>query len=214
MMDSGGASRGGQVEAKWRTVKCIAADGATSFFRLRDAVGPTVGVNFDPSHLMWMGGDAVSAIKRLGSECIYHVHGKDTYIEAQAKVDGLIDPKPVTPVKGRAWNYVSLGHGNSFRSWLDILSTLNDVGYGDVISIENEDYSLDADTAISTSTSVLRFCIEALSGAGCAQLKHRRERIAGSLSGEPTRPREPLDGRSAVFRELSASRPGSEKQGS
>ena len=27
-------------------------------------------------------------------ECIYHVHGKDTY-EAQAKVDGLIDPKPV-----------------------------------------------------------------------------------------------------------------------
>ena len=140
-----------------------------SFFRLREAVGPTVGVNFDPSHLMWMGGDAVSAIKRLGSECIYHVHGKDTYIEAQAKVDGLIDPKPVTPVKGRAWNYVSLGHGNSFRSWLDILSTLKEVGYDDAISIENEDYSLDADTAISTSTSVLKFCVEALSGAGCAQ---------------------------------------------
>ena len=59
--------------------------------------------------------------------------------------------------------------GAPFRSWLDILSTLKEVGYDDAISIENEDYSLDADTAISTSTSVLKFCIEALSGAGCAQ---------------------------------------------
>jgi sugar phosphate isomerase/epimerase len=135
-----------------------------SFFRLRDAVGSTVGVNFDPSHLMWMGGDAVSAIRRLGSECIYHVHGKDTYIEAQARVDGLIDPKPVTPVKGRSWNYVSLGHGNSYRAWLDILQALKDVGYDDVVSIENEDYSLDADTAISTSASVLKFGIRVLDG--------------------------------------------------
>ena len=133
-----------------------------SFFRLRDAVGPTVGVNFDPSHLMWMGGDAVSAIRRLGGECIYHVHGKDTYIEAQARIDGLIDTKPVMPVAGRSWNYVSLGHGHSYRVWLDILAALKEAGYDDVISIENEDYSLVADAAISTSTAVLKFCINAL----------------------------------------------------
>ena len=132
-----------------------------SFFRLRDAIGPTVGGNFDPSHLIWMGGDPVSAIKRLG-KCIYHVHGKDTYIEQQALVDGLIDTKPVTPVKGRSWNYVSLGHGNSIRSWLAIIEALKGVGYNDVISIENEDYSLDANTAISTSNSVLRFCLQKL----------------------------------------------------
>src|SRR5262245_39300330 len=65
--------------------------------------------------------------------------------------------------RGRSWNYVSLGHGNSYRSWLDILTALRDVGYDDVVSIENEDYSLDADTAISTSASVLKFCIRALS---------------------------------------------------
>ena len=141
-----------------------------SFFRLRDAVGPAVGVNFDPSHLMWMGGDAVSAIKRLGGECIYHVHGKDTYIEAQAQIDGLLDPKPVTPVRGRSWNYVSLGHGHSYRAWLDILTALKDVGYDDVISIENEDYSLDADTAIATSASVLRFGIRALEGGAASTL--------------------------------------------
>ena len=37
-----------------------------TFFRLRGAVGETVGVNFDPSHLLWMGADPLSAIKALG----------------------------------------------------------------------------------------------------------------------------------------------------
>lgn len=130
-----------------------------TFFRLREATGPAVGVNFDPSHLIWMGGDPVSAIRDLG-ECIYHVHGKDTYIEADARKNGLLDPKWVTPVTGRAWNYVSLGHGTSMRGWLDIVRALKEIGYDDVISIENEDYSLDADTAIDTSNRVLRFCLE------------------------------------------------------
>lgn len=132
-----------------------------SFFRLREAVGPTVGVNFDPSHLIWMGGDPVSAIRALG-DCIYHVHGKDTRIEPQARVDGLLDPKHVIPVRGRSWNFVSLGHGSPVRAWLDILRALRDAGYDDVISIENEDYSLDADAAISTSAATLRFCMAEL----------------------------------------------------
>jgi sugar phosphate isomerase/epimerase len=136
-----------------------------SFFRLRDAVGPAVGVNFDPSHLIWMGGDPVSAIRRLG-ECIYHVHGKDTHIEAQSKIDGLIDPKPVTPVSGRSWNYVSLGHGTPVRGWLEIVNALKAAGYDDVISIENEDHSLLPETAIRASVDVLRFCLESAAGTG------------------------------------------------
>ncbi|MBD9375366.1 sugar phosphate isomerase/epimerase [Rhizobium sp. ARZ01] len=129
-----------------------------SFFRLREAVGPTVGVNFDPSHLIWMGGDPVSAIGELGSS-IYHVHGKDTRIELQSRINGLLDTKPVVPVRGRFWNYVSLGHGNPVRAWLEIVRALRAVGYDDVISIENEDYSLDAKEAVSTSVSTLKFCI-------------------------------------------------------
>jgi sugar phosphate isomerase/epimerase len=130
-----------------------------SFFRLRDAVGPAVGVNFDPSHLIWMGGDPVSAIRRLG-ECIYHVHGKDTHIEAQSKIDGLIDPKPVTPVEGRSWNYVALGHGTPVRGWLEIVNALKGAGYDGVISIENEDHSLSPEAAILASADVLRFCLD------------------------------------------------------
>jgi sugar phosphate isomerase/epimerase len=129
-----------------------------SFFRLRDVVGPTVGVNFDPSHLLWMGGDPASAIRALG-DCIYHVHGKDSRIEPAAKVNGLLDTKHVTPVRNRFWNFVSLGHGSSVRAWLDIVRTLREVGYDDVISIENEDYSLISDDAVATSVSTLQFCI-------------------------------------------------------
>lgn len=129
-----------------------------SFFRLREAVGSSVGVNFDPSHLIWMGGDPVSAIRALG-DCIYHVHGKDSRIEPAAKVNGLLDTKHIVPVRPRFWNFVSLGHGSSVRSWLDIVRALREAGYDDVISIENEDYSLDAEDAVATSAATLRFCI-------------------------------------------------------
>lgn len=129
-----------------------------SFFRLREAVGPVLGVNFDPSHLIWMGGDPVSAIHALG-DCIYHVHGKDSRIEPAARVNGLLDTSHVVPVRGRFWNFVSLGHGTAVRGWLDIVRALKSVGYDDVISIENEDYSLSADEAIATSAATLRFCI-------------------------------------------------------
>jgi sugar phosphate isomerase/epimerase len=136
-----------------------------SFFRLRDAVGATVGVNFDPSHLIWMGGDPVAAIRALGG-CIYHMHGKDCRIEAQARVNGLLDTKHVTPVRSRYWNFVSLGHGSSVRAWLDILRALREVGYDDVISIENEDYSLPAEAAVATSATTLQFCVEQLAKEG------------------------------------------------
>src|SRR5438876_2641490 len=37
-----------------------------TFFRLRDAVGDTVGVNLDPSHLLWMGAYPLAAVAALG----------------------------------------------------------------------------------------------------------------------------------------------------
>jgi len=134
-----------------------------SFFRLRhalgDTLGKTVGVNFDPSHLIWMGGDPIAAIDALG-DAIYHVHGKDTRIELASRVDGLLDTKHVIPVDNRYWNYVSLGHGIAVHGWLDIVKALKKIGYDDVISIENEDYSLSALDAITTSVNTLKFCIE------------------------------------------------------
>ena len=50
-----------------------------TLLRLRAAVGPVIGANFDPSHLIWQGMDPVAAIRELKG-CIYHVHAKDTKI--------------------------------------------------------------------------------------------------------------------------------------
>ncbi|ODT77382.1 MAG: hypothetical protein ABS76_26710 [Pelagibacterium sp. SCN 64-44] len=130
-----------------------------SYFRLREAVGPTLGMNFDPSHLIWMGGDPVSAIRTLGSEHIYHFHGKDTRVEPSARVNGTLDTRHVVPVPVRSWNFVPLGHGQSRRAWLDIVQALREIGYDDVISIENEDYTLETKVAIAESVDVLRFSI-------------------------------------------------------
>ena len=57
---------------------------------------------------------------------------------------------------------VALVTGGSRGIGAAISKALKEAGYDDVISIENEDYSLDADAAISTSTAVLKFCINAL----------------------------------------------------
>lgn len=130
-----------------------------SYMRLRDAVGPVVGMNFDPSHLIWMGGDPVSAIRALGAEHIYHVHGKDTRIEPRARIDGTLDTRHVVPVAVRTWNFVPLGHGLSRRGWLEIVGALMDVGYDDVISIENEDYTLETGASIAESVDTLSFAI-------------------------------------------------------
>lgn len=130
-----------------------------SYFRLREAIGPTVGMNFDPSHLIWMGGDPVSAIQALGAEHIYHFHGKDTRIEPDARANGNLDVKHVVPVVGRSWNFVPLGHGHSRRGWLEIVEALRAVGYDDVISVENEDYTFATKVAIAESVDVLQFAI-------------------------------------------------------
>src|SRR6266705_5933809 len=113
-----------------------------TFFRLHDAVGDTVGVNFDPSHLMWMGADPLAAIAALGS-AIYHVHAKDTRLETPALArDGRIEIRPAQDVAHRAWNYVTLGHGQEEAWWRRFCQALAAIGYYDVLSIEHEDLAL------------------------------------------------------------------------
>ena len=39
-----------------------------TMLRIREAVGPTLGANLDPSHLFWQGIDPIMAIRELGGE--------------------------------------------------------------------------------------------------------------------------------------------------
>src|SRR5579871_3771420 len=132
-----------------------------SFRRLREAVGPVVGVNFDPSHLFWMGADPLAAIRALG-DAIYHVHAKDTRIDTlTAARNGLIDTTPNEDVSARAWSYVTLGYGHDALWWKQFCTALRLSGYDDVLSIEHEDVLLTPLEGVRRSVDLLNEAVPA-----------------------------------------------------
>ena len=127
-----------------------------TLFRLRDAVGQVVGANLDPSHLFWMGADPLAAVPVLG-EAIYHVHAKDTRINALVTaVHGLIDTTPMDDLQHRAWSYVTLGRGHDLPWWRAFVGALRNAGYDDVLSIEHEDLALPPLDGVRESVNLLR----------------------------------------------------------
>ncbi|HUB10410.1 MAG TPA: sugar phosphate isomerase/epimerase [Acetobacteraceae bacterium] len=127
-----------------------------TLFRLRDAVGPTVGANYDPSHLFWMGADPLAATRALG-DAIYHVHAKDTRIDpVTSGINSRIDTKPVDLLRDRSWSYVTLGYGHDVHWWKQFCALLRLVGYDDVLSIEHEDLMLPPLHGVRKSVALLR----------------------------------------------------------
>ncbi len=127
-----------------------------TFERLRNAVGDTVGVNFDPSHLMWMGADPLKAIAALDG-AIYHVHAKDTRIDPViAGLNGRIEFKTNDRASERAWNYVTLGLGHDDAWWRKFCEALRAVGYDDVLSIEHEDMTMSPLEGVRRSVELLK----------------------------------------------------------
>lgn len=110
-----------------------------TMLRLREAVGPVLGANFDPSHLIWQGMDPVEALKALKG-AVYHFHAKDTKIDARNKaVNGVLDTQNFTKMAERSWIFRTVGYGNEEKLWKDMMSTLCLIGYDGPVSIEHED---------------------------------------------------------------------------
>ncbi|WP_027167014.1 sugar phosphate isomerase/epimerase [Mesorhizobium sp. WSM3224] len=127
-----------------------------TLLRLRDAVGDTVGANYDPSHPMWMGADPIAAVRKLGS-AIYYVHAKDTRVEpVPAGIDGVLDARPPNHYADRAWNYITLGYGHGETWWRQFCTALKQAGYDDVLSIEHEDMMLSPMEGMRKSVALLR----------------------------------------------------------
>jgi sugar phosphate isomerase/epimerase len=127
-----------------------------TLLRLRDAAGEILGVNLDPSHALWMGGDPLRAIRHLQG-AIYHVHAKDTRIDSyNREINTLLETKPNDQVSERSWNYVTLGYGHSEIWWRDFVIQLKQQGYDDVLSIEHEDFSLPPLEGVRKSVELLR----------------------------------------------------------
>ena len=115
----------------------------------RECSSQTIGINYDPSHLLRMGIDPIRFLKEFVGR-VGHVHGKDTLILA----DDLYEygtEQPATfkddPFCGAsAWRYTIPGHGGT--PWTEVCRILAEANYGGVISIELEDADYNGSDAL------------------------------------------------------------------
>jgi sugar phosphate isomerase/epimerase len=90
---------------------------------------PNLGLNFDPSHLVWQGIDHEAALRPVANR-VFLAHAKDTEIFPQTLQQ--------TGYFGKGWwTYRLPGHGRI--DWGRWLGLLREVGFDGVVSIEHED---------------------------------------------------------------------------
>lgn len=90
---------------------------------------PNLGLNYDPSHLLWQGIDYLAAVETFRDR-IFHTHAKDTEIRQHA----------LRRLGNQAtgwWRYCIPGYGEV--DWGVLIARLRDVGYDGALSIEHED---------------------------------------------------------------------------
>jgi sugar phosphate isomerase/epimerase len=93
---------------------------------------PNVGLQFDPSHLVWQMMDEVAAAREFADK-IYDVHLKDTEI-----LWHLVKRGGIQPVNKQSWwRFRVPGYGSV--NWKGFFSVLSEVGYKGAMNIENED---------------------------------------------------------------------------
>jgi sugar phosphate isomerase/epimerase len=129
--------------------------------RMREAVGPVIGANVDPSHMFWQQMDPLAVVRALGP-AVHHVHLKDTrLVPDQVALAGVLDQRSFADPGQRAWVFRTVGRGHDRAFWASFVSTLREVGYDDVLSIENEDVAQPAEEGVREAAAFVLPMIEA-----------------------------------------------------
>lgn len=100
---------------------------------------PTLGINFDPSHLVWQGMDPCLFLRDFADR-IYHVHMKDVKVRMDGRA-GILGSHIEFGDLRRGWNFVSLGHGDV--DFDGIIRELNAMHYEGPLSVEWEDSGME-----------------------------------------------------------------------
>lgn len=127
-----------------------------TLLKLRNEVGgDIIGANFDPSHLFWQGINPVEAIKYLKG-AIHYFHAKDTHLDQHnLSVNGVLDTKHYADQQ-RSWVFRTVGYGHDSLQWKEMISTLRQVGYDDIISIEHEDALMSSEEGLIKAIEFLK----------------------------------------------------------
>ena len=99
----------------------------------------TLGINFDPSHLIWQGMDPAMFLYDFADR-VYHVHIKDAAVNLNGR-NGILGSHITFGDPRRGWNFVSPGHGDV--DFDKIIRILNVKGYDGPLSVEWEDSGMD-----------------------------------------------------------------------
>jgi len=127
-----------------------------TLLKLREAVGPEIGANFDPSHLVWQGMDPALAIRALKG-AIFHFHAKDIKVDAaNTALNGVLDLKHYSDEINRSWIFRSVGYGQDAAYWRNLVSNLRMAGYDHAISIEHEDSLMSQNEGLSKAVTLLK----------------------------------------------------------
>jgi sugar phosphate isomerase/epimerase len=114
----------------------------------KEVPSASMAVNFDPSHLIRMGIDAIRFLDEFAPR-VKHVHGKDTELIPEALYEyGHEQPPTLGKSHGfgsMAWRYTIPGHG-CFR-WVRGFEILRSSGYSGAVCIELEDENFNTDEA-------------------------------------------------------------------
>jgi sugar phosphate isomerase/epimerase len=97
----------------------------------------TLGLNLDPSHLVWQFIDIPRVVREFGSR-IYHVHAKDLEIDRE----GLFENGVMS--LGMGWQVPRLP-GLGEVQWNRFIAALIRAGYDGVVSVEHEDRAFEGD---------------------------------------------------------------------
>jgi len=129
-----------------------------TLLRLREAAGPEIGANLDPSHLIWQGMDLRTCIRELGkANAIFHFHAKDTYVDPiNTACNGVLDTTHYGNELERSWIFRTVGYGHGAEFWKEIISELRLVGYDYAISIEHEDSLMSSNEGLSKAIACLK----------------------------------------------------------
>ena len=100
---------------------------------------PTLGINFDPSHLIWQGVDPAMFLFDFADR-VYHVHIKDAKLNLNGR-NGILGSHITFGDQRRGWNFVSPGHGDV--DFDNIIRVLNQKGNTGPLSIEWEDSGME-----------------------------------------------------------------------
>ncbi len=113
---------------------------------------PALGLNFDPSHLLWQG-IVPHLFVRDFAERVYHVHMKDVAINRDGRA-GLLGSHLAFGDLRRGWDFRSLGHGEV--DFDRIIRELNAAGYNGPLSVEWEDNGMDRELGARESLEFVR----------------------------------------------------------